>query len=202
MIDREPPRMASFLLQLFKGGPHAESLEGDLQEQFAAGRTWAWYWRQVLIAAATSCGRFARIHGLSFASALAAAWAVMALSIWVNDLVLSSTHAFAMAHRKLVAPLGKGYLEGVFIASTVVRFGVFVLAGWVLARIHRAHRVQAVTLLLITAMLWRFVPQRIVAVYDDWTHVFLHLASAVGGVLIGALILGRPRAPRAAMPLA
>jgi len=197
MTHRQPPRVAAWLLRVTASGPYAESLEGDLQEQLASGRTSAWYWSQVSVAVVRSGMRFARVHGVSFIAAFAAAWAVMALSFWINELVLESTYVFARSHRDLIPAFSKGWLEGVFIASTVVRFGVFLLAGWVLARIHPAHRVQAVTLLLITVMFWRFVPQRIAIVYDNWTHVFLHMASALVGLLIGALILGRRPAPPA-----
>jgi hypothetical protein len=40
-----------------------------------------------------------------------------------------------------------------------------------------AHRHFAVIVLIATAALWRFVPQRIAPVYDQWTHMFLHLAN-------------------------
>jgi hypothetical protein len=194
----QPPKIASWLLRVLSSGPHAESLAGDLQEQYAAGRGAAWYWGQVGIAIVKSGMRFARVHGFSFAAAFTAAWLVMALSFWINDLVWNSTHAFAVSHRSLVQQIdGITWLKAVFITSTVIRLAVFVFAGWLMARIHPAHRVQAVTLLLITAMFWRFVPQRIAPVYDDWTHVFLHMASAIGGLLIGALILGRRRNPPA-----
>jgi hypothetical protein len=136
------------------------------------------------------------VHGFTFVAAFAVAWMVMALSFWVNDLVWSSTHAFSQSYRSFMRHIdGHTWLKGVFILSTAVRFAIFVLAGWLLVRIHRAHQVQAVALLLVTAMLWRFVPQRIAMVYDPWTHMFLHLASAIGGVLLGALILGRPKKP-------
>ncbi len=194
MIPAQPPKFASWLLRVLSSGPHAESLAGDLQEQYAGGRSSAWYWGQVGVAIARSGMRFARVHGFSFGAAFTAAWIVMALSFWINDLVWSSTHAFAVSHGALIRQISSlTWLKAVFIASTVVRFGVFVFAGWLAARIHPAHRVQAVTLLLFTAMFWRFVPQRIAPVYDDWTHVFLHMASAIGGLLIGALILGRRR---------
>jgi hypothetical protein len=192
----QPPKIALWLLCVLSSGPHAESLAGDLQEQFAGGRSSAWYWRQVGAAIARSGLRFARVHGFSFAAAFTAAWIVMALSFSINELVWNSTHVFAVSHGALIKQMSNlTWLKAVFIASTVVRFGVFVFAGWLAARIHPAHRVQAVTLLLFTAMFWRFVPQRIAPVYDDWTHVFLHMASAIGGLLIGALVLGRRRSP-------
>lgn len=41
------PAMAQWLLRVFASGPHRETLEGDLLEGLAAGRSPGWYWRQV-----------------------------------------------------------------------------------------------------------------------------------------------------------
>ncbi len=45
-----PPRLASLLLDWL--APGNEALRGDLDEEFAAGRGGAWYWRQVIAAIA------------------------------------------------------------------------------------------------------------------------------------------------------
>jgi hypothetical protein len=45
MRPTHPPRLAVFLLNEFATN---ESLEGDLHEEYLAGRSAAWYWRQVL----------------------------------------------------------------------------------------------------------------------------------------------------------
>jgi hypothetical protein len=45
-----PPKLATWLLERLSSGCHRESLEGDLFEEYAGGRTRFWYWRQVIIA--------------------------------------------------------------------------------------------------------------------------------------------------------
>jgi hypothetical protein len=50
MMRRHPPRVATWLLQRLAAGWHSESLEGDLIEQYAQGRSCLWYWRQVAMA--------------------------------------------------------------------------------------------------------------------------------------------------------
>jgi hypothetical protein len=50
MMRRHPPRIATWLLQRLGAGRHGESLEGDLIEQYAQGRSRLWYWRQVAMA--------------------------------------------------------------------------------------------------------------------------------------------------------
>jgi hypothetical protein len=50
MTGGNPPKLATWLLQLLAAGRHSESLAGDLMEQFAQGRSRLWYWRQVVMA--------------------------------------------------------------------------------------------------------------------------------------------------------
>ena len=42
-----PPRLALLLMHRFYRGPFSDSLEGDLHEQWSAGRGRLWLWRQV-----------------------------------------------------------------------------------------------------------------------------------------------------------
>jgi hypothetical protein len=50
MMRRELPLVATWLLLHFGSSAYAESLAGDLIEQFHQGRSRWWYWRQVAIA--------------------------------------------------------------------------------------------------------------------------------------------------------
>jgi hypothetical protein len=73
------------------GGYRAESLIGDLTEEYAQGRSGLWYWRQVLLAVLTSYLRHLRIHGIRFLGAIAlgagGVEACIALIQWLSDLV-------------------------------------------------------------------------------------------------------------------
>jgi hypothetical protein len=60
MINREPPRMAAWLLKQFASPYQRESLVADLLEMYRAGRSRRWYWRQVVTALI-----LARARGLS-----------------------------------------------------------------------------------------------------------------------------------------
>ena len=44
MRKKTPPHLAVLLLELFAGN---EPLAGDLEEEYRAGRSRTWYWRQV-----------------------------------------------------------------------------------------------------------------------------------------------------------
>ena len=48
MTVPRPPRLADWLLQRFAEGPRHQSIVGDLHEQYARGRSVAWYWRQTI----------------------------------------------------------------------------------------------------------------------------------------------------------
>jgi hypothetical protein len=52
MIRRNPPKLATWLLQRLGAGRHSESLAGDLIEEYAQGQSRLWYWRQVALAIA------------------------------------------------------------------------------------------------------------------------------------------------------
>src|ERR1700678_2735523 len=50
MSERVPPKIAVWLLRKWGSHYHAESLAGDLIEQYRQGRSRAWYWKQVTAA--------------------------------------------------------------------------------------------------------------------------------------------------------
>jgi len=50
MMRKAPPRLATWLLHRLAVGRHCESLEGDLIERYARGRSNLWYWREVAMA--------------------------------------------------------------------------------------------------------------------------------------------------------
>jgi hypothetical protein len=50
MNNREPPRMAVWLLKRWASPYQRESLLGDLLEMYRTGRSCMWYWREVTTA--------------------------------------------------------------------------------------------------------------------------------------------------------
>lgn len=93
MSTAQLPRLASWLLRRLASGPKRESLIGDLDEQFARGRSSSWYWRQVL--SAILVGVVSDLHDhkliaagsaiLSFAIVFAWVETTLALYLWVSE---------------------------------------------------------------------------------------------------------------------
>ena len=77
MRSADPPRLANGLLRRLAAGPTRESLIGDLDEQFARGRTSSWYWRQVLSAILVTAANDLRDHKLVAVRAVLIGWAVL-----------------------------------------------------------------------------------------------------------------------------
>src|ERR1700730_13110960 len=62
MTHQRPPRIATWLLDHLVSGRHRESLIGDLDEQFARGRSPLWFWKQALTTIALTGSQEVRAH--------------------------------------------------------------------------------------------------------------------------------------------
>lgn len=50
MSEREPPALATWIIERLGSSCYRESLLGDLIEEYRHGRSQSWYWRQVFAA--------------------------------------------------------------------------------------------------------------------------------------------------------
>jgi hypothetical protein len=69
MTMKDPPRIASWMLEHLTFGSKSEALAGDLLEEFRQGRSIAWYWRQVVAAILIGLASLLRTQwiGISYA---------------------------------------------------------------------------------------------------------------------------------------
>jgi hypothetical protein len=83
MTLRQPPALATWLLNRFVSGYRCESLSGDLLEEYQTGRTRGWFWREVmaalLLAARYEIRRLVARHGAQLALLIAPT----ALTVWL-----------------------------------------------------------------------------------------------------------------------
>lgn len=82
MNPKNPPRIATWMIEHLTPSGCDEAIAGDLLEHFRAGRSTGWYWRQVIIAIAAGVSRRVWLHRapLFFAamwSFLAPAWVLL-----------------------------------------------------------------------------------------------------------------------------
>jgi hypothetical protein len=56
MSERTPPALALWLLERCGSGAHAQSLTGDLIEEYRRGRSRGWLWREVAVALGVALG--------------------------------------------------------------------------------------------------------------------------------------------------
>lgn len=157
MKSANPPRLARWMLERFGTASRLRSLVGDLAEEYANGRSRAWYWRQAFGVLALDATRTLRTHSLSFlvavitGCALTSAWYLANSWAFVpvyKDLWYVSQHPWTLqALWRFAGLLGN-------IASIVALCSV---SAWVVTRIHRAHQ-RAVLVTFVAALTLQRIP--------------------------------------------
>ncbi len=158
MTTRSPPRVATWLLEELGGGTRIEELVGDLTEQFAAGRSRLWYWRQAGGALAVAVGRALRTHATSFTAAVLAGYALTSLWLFGNSLAFGSLYRSLDAHPHPLTLETVTRFLGMRAAQASLTVLTFV-SGWIVTRIHRAHQ-RAVLLAFVVSV----IAQRVVGI--------------------------------------
>ena len=130
-----PPKLASWLLYHQVGGYRAESLVGDLTEEYAQGRGDGWYWGQVLLAVARSYRRALRMYGLHLLLAVAAGWCALLVGVALLERIWGfAVHAlgsFSADWPALNAAYG--------VAWTILAGSIDFFVGRLVVRIYRPH---------------------------------------------------------------
>jgi hypothetical protein len=193
-----PPRLARVLVDQLA----SPEVAGDLAEEFRAGRSAAWYWRQAGGAIAAAIGRDIRTSPLVPLRAIVTGW--IALTILAN------------AHQRLVDVIDRLLLPEVtawhaswmitsqiwVVYRVVLWFVVTAVTGWVVGRVHRRHRAAAVlamaaayvvqtayylALAALDANLWALQPPLYLVLATE--------VACVSGLLMGGLGLTPPPEP-------
>jgi len=146
-----PPRLARLLLDWL--APGNEALRGDLDEEFAAGRGSAWYWRQVVATIALEGPLAVRARAVArFESAVTGLITLLLLGFYavfvvnVTDWLLR----FEGVHLLKRVPDLLGYWNGTAVFVTLV---VGLLVGKLIHAGHEDHRVASIVAFGGTTML-------------------------------------------------
>jgi hypothetical protein len=148
------PRLASWLLRRLTSGPNREALIGDLDEQFARGRSSAWYWRQVVSAIVVGVTRDLRQHQLLAIRSVILTWVVViawvestwTLYLWVSDRWVYAWVNHSVALFEFWIPFGGGLCIIWCVGSAV--------SGWVSARWSGDQRTTMVTASALAQIPW------------------------------------------------
>jgi hypothetical protein len=118
-----PPSLPTKLLELLVPQRTSEALLGDLIEQYEAGRSRRWYWRQVILALVISAGREARTRKLQAIRAVIVGYLCGA----------SLCYFTTSAAGKFVG----GYtVVGAYLLFLPLAFISAAISGWILSRTH------------------------------------------------------------------
>jgi hypothetical protein len=134
MIEREPPKLALWLLKQCGSAYHSESLAGDLIEQYREGRSRGWCWRQVTVAIVAARGRYVRSMPWTATCAMlsrlfAEVAAVLALTVIVDQ--ARRTHSVAQM------------MTQSFIGTLAVLITMAMVAFLISIRAHRRKQTHA-----------------------------------------------------------
>jgi hypothetical protein len=195
MNSRVAPRAATWLLERLGSRSRFDPLIGDLLEQFAAGRSRLWFWRQATGALGNHILEALRTHAISFISAVLAG-CVLSL-LWQ----VACSLAFQPVYVNLAAVKRHPWAFDAFArlagmqANMVSEYALCFISAWLVTRLHRAHQ-RAVLLAFIAAIIAQSLPtiaQPFVGAPDSGfvvslaTHVILTVLR-VACTLVGGLL--------------
>ena len=151
MTTKKPPRLAAFLLQVATAD---EALAGDLEEEYRAGRSRAWYWRQVMATIAVGSLRDVSVHEMFAVQrmpmqvvmlglvSVCAVFTVKLIGVWIVE---HDVPGFLVS--------GGGLRE---LLRLALSFAIAIPLGVAIAHIHAASRRTAVLGFSIVIPLWAF----------------------------------------------
>lgn len=156
MRDIEPPSLATWMLQHCIPGRSNEALAGDLLEEFRAGRSITWYWRQVLDAIVLGCTREILNH--SAMAFFAALWSMLAPA-WVLVVINFEKH-FNLSQRflRMDWPWSSVCDLGLLLGANLV----FIWAGILLYLIPRLWSMRKLKIRLLNRGIFASLPVLIV----------------------------------------
>jgi hypothetical protein len=183
MRPTHPPRLAAFLLNLFAVN---EPLAGDLHEEYLAGRSATWYWRQVLAAVLLGPTRRVEIHELFAVQNMFMQCVMLAL---VSVCVVFTVKFIAVVmfdesvRQMLIGPRGAREL-----LRFILSFSVAIPIGVAIARVHARSRRAAVLAFSTTVPLWAFVNVYLLNGHGNLDSALPHVIASL--VFIAGLLSG------------
>ena len=212
MTSKQPPRIATWMLEHFGSGSNNDAVLGDLAEQYRQKDSAMWYWRQAMKAIPVSLFKEIRGHKRIAASALLTGWGMWIVYVtWIFPLLtpffFGGNFGVAIEPR---APIGTAW--SVLWAPVLVQAGlarpfsfvfgvalpliVWTMCGWLVARFHRNQQTAVVLLfagsiLLMDLLLFGpfILNVKPAVAYHFVGPVAANVAASVLGILLGGGLL-------------
>lgn len=164
----QPPALATALLNRL--GPRDQSLVGDAYEEHAAGRSRAWFWRQVIAAVAYGAAADIRCAPGRAIFAIATGWMAAAAVFLFGDRIAPGLAGFFW-HWNQQAAYANNVWWPFYIGALLVTYGGFGLSAVVVARLNYgrpgmllAYVASTFAMLAVAALLLQILIARYVAV--------------------------------------
>lgn len=159
-MNRAAPAVAIRLLERF--GPADEALVGDLQEEFAGGRSASWFWRQTLVAIVMTTASDLRAHPFLAARAVVVGWITLLAFIAIVAPLLD-LEIFARLYDWLIVKYGSRDLPMLWLTHYqfwMLLWASHLVSGWAIARLHRRAAAGAIIAFALTVM-WKMAGEAI-----------------------------------------
>jgi hypothetical protein len=184
--SNDPPRFATWLLERLASGQTRDPLIGDLLEQYASGRSAAWYWRQTLAAILSGTMDEVRNHKRlairAVMTGFGSIWSFWALTWILTQIiwVLSSGGLYIGGHWIRLDYHWVHYR--IYLALLLTVFGC-AASGWIVARLHRHHQQSMVLVFLMAVVLASIVQVAVRVRLVGWPIRPLLMQTALAAVV-------------------
>jgi hypothetical protein len=180
---RQPPRVASWLLQSLGCSVDNDAVLGDLSERYREGKTRAWYWKQTLVAIAVSTFQDIQARKLLALRALTAGCLVqMSLELYF------SRYFFPLV--PYWVPLSWWGTGFELVVGSVISLSLGIVGGGTIVRLYLGRRAILLCYLLIVQALGMLTA--VISGTSDSVY-FAAGVSLTVGTLVGGFWLGGSR---------
>jgi len=146
---RRPPVLPLWILTRF--GVADDALSGDLVQEFAAGRSRTWLWRQSLAAVWLRAWRDVAAQPVRAIKSVTIGWALLLLLFWLfGDPMADGLAGLVFDWDRQLAYAGEQQWWPFWIAAGIVSYSVLALSGYAVAALSR--RAPALLLVYVTTI--------------------------------------------------
>jgi hypothetical protein len=191
---RRAPRIATWLLRHLGSTSRNDEIVGDLAEQYARGRSRAWYWRQILSAILIGASNDIWNNKSRALAGLGAGWGLLHIGMTVGVWRIWNYGAYQFVVQHVATqPVLTWYTPTIIhLAATLLMLPLYAFAGWAVSRVSMAHSGIVLTFAATCAFLrfgsfWSIAYESLMA--GDVRYVVVFLSYSFADLLIACTVL-------------